>query len=73
MRGQALPFSEYSVITSESARAQRVAIPFIDDGPEPPPQMRLILWPEGHVDWNDYRFEAIGSDQLTALTNWPSR
>jgi len=68
MRG--LPFSEYSVISSTATRATRVAIAFAP-GPELPPQMNLILWPVGHTDWNNYKFEPIPSSELTELTAWP--
>jgi len=68
MRG--LPFSEYSVISSTATHANREAIKF-EAGPKPEPQMRLILWPEAHTDWNDYKFEPIPSSELAELTAWP--
>ena len=48
MRDKPLYFSEYSVLTSESKRAQRTAIPFIDDGPELPPQQMALSGPAAH-------------------------
>ena len=60
-----LPFSEYSTISTWE--------PSHTPAPEPieaplPKQMRLILWPVGHINWNEYTFEPLTSAELARTT-----